>query len=60
MTGDVTVDVGHAGGEFAELLAIGEDLFGPPSRYALCFIDSLVIQRLTPFCRRVRAQDYRT
>lgn len=29
LTGDSTMDISHAGGEFAELLVIGDDLFGP-------------------------------
>jgi len=28
LTGDSTMDISHVGGEFAELLAIGDDLFG--------------------------------
>lgn len=32
LTGEVTADLSHAGGEFAELLAIEDGLFGPVSR----------------------------
>jgi hypothetical protein len=37
LAGDATAEVSHAGGEFAELLAIEDGLLGPVSRYACTF-----------------------
>jgi hypothetical protein len=37
LSGDATTDVSHAGGEFAELLAIEDGLLGPASRYVCAF-----------------------
>ena len=32
LSGENPVDISHVGGEFADLLAIGDDLLGPSSR----------------------------
>lgn len=37
LTGDAAADISHAGGEFAELLAIEDGLLGPVSRYVTHF-----------------------
>lgn len=42
LSGQDSVDISHVGGEFADFLALGEDLLGPSAWYFL-YLSTLVL-----------------
>lgn len=58
LSGQDHVDISHAGGEFADLLAIGEDLLGPSIWYFVSSFGRDIL--LTVNASRPPVRDYRT
>ena len=58
LSGGDSMDISHVGGEFADLLALGDDLLGP-SRYLFLYF-CFLLPKLIVVRRRPRVRDYRT
>jgi hypothetical protein len=56
LSGQNSMDISHVGGEFADLLALGDDLLGPSNWYVSI---SFLLQKLIVILSRPRVRDYR-
>ena len=59
LSGENSVDISHVGGEFADLLALGDDLLGP-SRYVRFYVLFAILKLKLIITSRPRTRDYRT